>query len=356
MAQSCDRIVRNLRQRGVYIDLVHFTPRKSPYVWQDQQQGRYLACPFEVDAAHTLNKLYLFIEPYREQYTHLVAYGGNLPVRAAAVFPHWLVLPSVVLFRGNDLDAGIFSSKRQDVVYRAMEAASALGAVSTDKVIKLQRMVPGTPCLFTPNSIDADAFLPGKSQLRFAGKWKQEAAAGKMVIGFIGQLKVKKGIDFFLNCLAHLPFRKQLHLLFIGEIPDEIRLFLSEDITYTELPFIDRYELLQYYPACDAVAIPSWYDGMPNVLLEAAALGIPVLGSRVDGIRDVLQDDFNDFLFQPGRTDEARQALHNWYFYPDDKREAVREKLKATIREHYNPDIETTAMLNAMEATGNRKW
>ena len=43
------------------------------------------------------------------------------------------------------------------------------------------------------------------------------------------------------------------------------------------LPFLDRFELLPWYAACDWIAIPSFYDGLPNVLAEAAALGIPLI-------------------------------------------------------------------------------
>ena len=51
------------------------------------------------------------------------------------------------------------------------------------------------------------------------------------------------------------------------------------------------------------MAIPSFYDGLPNVLVEAAALGVPMVASRAGGMADVLEDGETAFLFDPG--DEA---------------------------------------------------
>src|SRR4051794_41636068 len=47
MAQSCDRIVRGLRRRGVTVDVLHFTPTTRGRTWAIERQagGRYLACP-----------------------------------------------------------------------------------------------------------------------------------------------------------------------------------------------------------------------------------------------------------------------------------------------------------------------
>ena len=49
--------------------------------------------------------------------------------------------------------------------------------------------------------------------------------------------------------------------------------------------------------------LPSFYDGLPNVLVEAAALGVPLLASRAGGMADVLEDGRTALLFEPG--DEA---------------------------------------------------
>ena len=75
----------------------------------------------------------------------------------------------------------------------------------------------------------------------------------------------------------------------------------EHELEHTALPFLDRYELLPWYAACDFIAIPSFYDGLPNVLVEAAALGVPLIASRVDGMADVLTDGETALPVRPGR-------------------------------------------------------
>ena len=127
------------------------------------------------------------------------------------------------------------------------------------------------------------------------------------MLGLFGQLKAKKGGVFLLDALQRSGVADQFHLLLAGWMEPDMEAWLAgHEIDHTVLPFLDRYELLPWYAACDWIAIPSFYDGLPNVLVEAAALGIPMVASRVDGMADVLSDGETAFLFAPG--DEARCA------------------------------------------------
>ncbi|MEP7219865.1 MAG: glycosyltransferase, partial [Bacteroidota bacterium] len=53
----------------------------------------------------------------------------------------------------------------------------------------------------------------------------------------------------------------------------------------------------------------SFYDGLPNVLLESAALGIPFIASTAGGMADLLIDGEHGFLFHPGNGAECRRAI-----------------------------------------------
>ncbi len=316
MAQSCDRIVQGLRKKGIRIDIVHFCSRGEAYRWQQQQEGRYLACPVEKDRAHTLNRLWQYIASEDFSYTHLLAFGGNLPILAASVWPIWMNLPLITLFRGNDFDSALFSYNRQPVLLRALQQSTAVGAVSHDKVEKLKQLVPRSKVFYSPNGIDTQNWQLSPSDLAHAARWKKEQAAGKKVIGLFGQLKAKKGIPVFLEALKRSGLVADLHLLLVGDIDSDLQCQLSNlpQLSYSCLPFMDRFELLGYYPACDAVAIPSFYDGMPNVMLESGALGIPLLVSCTDGMKDVLglKEEPLAWLFRSGDTADATRALRAW--------------------------------------------
>ena len=127
-----------------------------------------------------------------------------------------------------------------------------------------------------------------------------------------GHLKQKKGGAFFLDALRRAGVDGRLHLLIVGDAEPEMIAHLQSiesAVSWTHVPFVDRFELLPYYAACDAVVIPSLYDGMPNVLLEAGALGVPPVASTAGGMADLLTGGENALTFPPGDVHECRRAL-----------------------------------------------
>src|SRR5690606_3529733 len=126
-------------------------------------------------------------------------------------------------------------------------------------------------------------------------------------------IKQKKGGVLLLDALRTSGVADRFHLLLAGEIDGATQLALTavgEVAGVTRLPFLDRYELLPWYAACDLIALPSHYDGLPNVGLEAAALGLPLLASRAGGLADLLHEDAGAALaFAPGDVARCADAL-----------------------------------------------
>lgn len=315
MAHSCDRIVHALRDIGVTIDLVHFTRHVASITVERNAGGRYIAFPPGEDPAHGLNLLWTFLEndPLRAELTHVVAFGGLLPLLSGPVFAAWLGLPLVTLFRGNDFDAAIFSPKRYDVVHRAIESARHLCVVTQEKQRKIKALHPASDPVWIPNGIDLESWTASPSDRRRATEWRAaRVTTGKRTLGLFGQIKLKKGGLFFLEALLRSSLADRFHILFVGELGEEVVTWLEINggaIEHSLLPFIDRFDLIPYYLASDMIVIPSFYDGMPNVLLEGAALGRPMLASTAGGMGDVLEDDRHGFLFAPGDIDGLVEAL-----------------------------------------------
>ena len=311
MAVSCDRIVRVLRQKGLEIDVAHFSPRYLKPKTVQKIGGRFFACPVNEDVADSFNQFWLRIE--NENYTHIAAFGGLLPLTAAPVFAKWLDAELVTLIRGNDFDAGIFSIKRGDILREALANSSAICAVSKDKVWKISKLFPDKTIFWTPNGIESEDWKFEKTDKKLAENWRVEnKIEDKKVLGLFGQLKRKKGGLFFLENLLRSGKADKFHLLIIGDAEPEMNEWLAENagkISFSVSPFLDRFELLPFYAACDFTVVSSFYDGMPNVLLESAALGIPLLASDAGGMRDVLIDDKTALLFAAGNEHECRKAI-----------------------------------------------
>lgn len=330
MAVSCDRIVRSLREKGVCVDVVHFSRRYRDWRVEKKFNGQHFSCPVREDIAHTMNRLWSLIDNKKEEthYTHVVAFGGLLPMIASPVFSAWLRVPLITMIRGNDFDAGIFSVKRGDILREALKASSCICAVSKDKVEKISALFPQTKIEWTPNGIDLTDWEFSDEDILFAQKSRISAfGSGRVtsgtntkitsaprVLGFFGQLKRKKGGLFFLESLMRSGHASRFHLLFVGDAEEEMLEWLEankEEVSFTFFPFLDRYELLPYYASCDMIVIPSFYDGLPNVLLEASALGIPAIASTAGGMRDVLINKENAFLFAASDEHECRKAIES---------------------------------------------
>ena len=310
MAQSCDRIVGSLRSANIEVHIMHFGSRKRKIETQIQMNGSHTSIPLEEDEAHTINRAWLHIRKMAEQtlLTHLMAFGGFVSLSAAPVFSQWLKLPLVVLMRGNDFDQALFTSRKIMVLQRAIEQASCIGAVTQEMRAKLLLMNPEKEVYFTPNSIDAKEWQPLKSDKVFAKNFREkEVPSNRKILGIFGHLKPKKGINFFIGCLSKSQQKDGFHLLLVGEIQVSTQSLLeAHQISATVLPFMDRYELIKYYLTCDVVVLPSFYDGMPNVLLEACALKVPVMAANIAGMHDVLSGVQNNLLFE---ADDAASCI-----------------------------------------------
>jgi glycosyltransferase involved in cell wall biosynthesis len=265
-------------------------------------------------------------------------FGGYLPVIAGPVFSKWLKVPLISLLRGNDFDHALFTPRRRQILLDCLEASEAIGCVSREMINKLKSIKPELKLLYTPNGIRLDDWKLMKSEEDFGVTWINKYAAGKNVIALFGHLKEKKGLKVLLEAFrSSEKLRKNSLLLLVGELENSAQMELSElQVPYHVLPFLDRYELLRYYGIADLIVIPSYYDGMPNVLLEAGALGVPVAGSDTGGIHDVLYPECKDMLFIPGKSEDLRNLLIKFFEQPIEYRKSIGLRLKELIKIHYN--------------------
>jgi glycogen synthase len=339
MAQSCDRIIDGLRKNGYWIDVLHFYDRGNVLQTIQQLNGTYTVLPVDDSEAHTLNIAWNFVQHIPAQ--ALVCFGGYLPVLAAPVFAQWLSTPLITLLRGNDFDSAIFTPRKRDLLRDAIVASQKICVVASDKVEKINKLFPGASVTFIPNGITTAEWNPTPSETNFATAWKTENVGDKLCIGMFGQLKSKKGVDFFVRALAAVSWKNQTHLLLVGELAAEILdLVTQAGISFTHYPFMDRYELIKYYLCCDAIAIPSHYDGMPNVLLEGGALGIPIIASRTGGMVDVLTTE-NKLLFTTGDLKSCKTAIHVLFEAAQDLRLSWGLTIKKEIENNFTNTIET---------------
>jgi glycosyltransferase involved in cell wall biosynthesis len=353
MAQSCDRIVFHLRKIGVEIDLIHFTQHSPEIKINQTQLGKDITFPADEDLAHTFNCLFNFLENYltQEKHTRLAVFGGYATMFFAPFISKMFNLTLITLLRGNDFDAGLFSPRRKQIVEDCLLQSSLVCSVSKDKIFKINQLYKNINTVYTPNGIDLEHWQTLPTDIQHAENWrKTHIDYSHKVIGLFGHLKEKKGGLFFLREILKADVQEKIHLLIVGEMQTEMRDFLQaeQEIRYTHYDFIDRYSLLGYYPACDVVAIPSFYDGMPNVLLEAMGLGVPILGANVAGMADVLSAEIA-FLFEPANGESCREALRRFVQTSKTDLEQMGKKSLELVKNNYTHTQEAIRYKTAFE-------
>jgi glycosyltransferase involved in cell wall biosynthesis len=165
--------------------------------------------------------------------------------------------------------------------------------------------------------------------------FRRRHGLGKFLLS-VGRLdRVKRG-DFLISALPHLP--EDLHLVLIG--PDagcgrSWRQFAAELGVSARARFISEVsdqELQLAYRASQAVVMASAYEGLPTVLLEAMAAGVPVIAAKSGGITYLLQHGVNGLLYDGGDLhafcDHVTRTL-------DEFPEAMVRAAQRLVREHY---------------------
>ena len=134
-----------------------------------------------------------------------------------------------------------------------------------------------------------------------------------IVLALIGRLHIQKGHRIVLNALPLiLPEAPRVRLLFCGEGGEESSLRkLVEDLGLTaQVRFLGLVEnAAQILPHIDILVLPSLWEGMPHVVLEAMAAGRPVVASRIDGLDELVKDEETGLLFSPGDPRSLAAAL-----------------------------------------------
>ncbi len=94
---------------------------------------------------------------------------------------------------------------------------------------------------------------------------------------------------------------------------------------------------------------------MPNVLLEAGALDIPIIASNTGGMADLLSHNHNSLLFPPGDEAELRRLLHVIYNSPREHFAALGQQLANDIKTNFTHKRESLAYLNCFKEIVNKK-
>jgi glycosyltransferase involved in cell wall biosynthesis len=166
------------------------------------------------------------------------------------------------------------------------------------------------------NGVDVSHFEPTPEITRRTSELRSELGIPSQarVVGFVGRLTCDKGIpelaEAFLRLSDEFP---NLRLLLLGPFEDEDPLPVeTRRCLQTHRRVICRGLIddpAPYYPLMDVLVLPSHREGLPNVVLEAQAAGIPVVAARVTGNVDAVVHGKTGLLFSVGDVAALTEAV-----------------------------------------------
>ncbi len=128
-----------------------------------------------------------------------------------------------------------------------------------------------------------------------------------IVIAYVGRLTEGKGLEILLDAISGLP----VHLLLVGDGPLRSGLQLKSRELNLNVHFTGNVtNPFSLYALSDIVVLPSEMEALPMSLIEAAALGKPVVATNVGGIPEIITDGDNGLLIPYGDTQALRNALY----------------------------------------------
>lgn len=213
---------------------------------------------------------------------------------AAAV--RWLArrlcIPYVVKVHGSDLNVHALQTLVRPQVRGALRAAGAVVAVSqalADKAVMLGADPAHVHVLY--NGVDPTLFAPDS---RDKARWLLKLLPDSPLVLYVGNLKASKGcLDLLEAFPALLAAHPNARLVYVGEGASEgpileraKALGCAERVLLAGA--VPHHALADWFQAADLLCLPSHNEGVPNVVLEAMACGIPVVATQVGGIPEVL--------------------------------------------------------------------
>ena len=171
------------------------------------------------------------------------------------------------------------------------------------------------------NGIDLDKFSFKNINLKEKSKFIEDNnLAGKFIYGYVGRLVRDKGIFELLTVFEKLSLNnKNICLLLLGsDITSNMKEkeMLEHYKNHPAIYFIGFKENIEVYISMfDVLVLPTHREGFGNAYIQAAALGVPCIGTNVVGAKDAINDGFNGFTIPPNNIEKLEEGmlrlLHN---------------------------------------------
>lgn len=160
----------------------------------------------------------------------------------------------------------------------------------------------------------------------------------------VGLVCVRKNQNNFIRALDGLAAQYKFKLLFLGQAApgqpyeDEFLRLVRERPWCQHGGFADRARLMTIFQKASLLVLPSLEDNCPMVILEAMAAGLPVIGAKVGGVPDLIEDGRTGLFCDPLSAASMRAAVEDVLRDPASARTRA-AAAQAAARERFHPNV-----------------
>jgi glycosyltransferase involved in cell wall biosynthesis len=225
------------------------------------------------------------------------------------------------------------SHKLSNLLVKRIDAFIAVSRYTAERFVGWSG-VPSARGFILPNCVDLNRFRPKERDSVLVNRYGLQGAMVMLTVGRLATGERYKGVDEVIEAMPHLLRQlPDLRYLIVGDGSDRTRLEakarahgLSDHVIFAGL--IAESEKVAHYNLADLYVMPSYGEGFGIALIEAAACGVPVVGSSVDGSRDALLDGQLGRMVDPTKPNELVLAIGESL---DARRHRVRNHLVETF-------------------------
>ncbi|MEA3341642.1 MAG: glycosyltransferase family 4 protein, partial [Chloroflexota bacterium] len=236
---------------------------------------------------------------------------------------------------------------------RACSSVIAIAAFTRSYLVETYRL-PADKVTLIYQGVDLRRFRPAPTLREETRRRYPLPPGASPVLACVGSFEPRKGQTVLLEAVAALP---DAHLLLVGDGPDETRLRatverlgLAERVHF--FPFTAAPEYV--FARADITVLPSLRkEGLPNVLLESLALGVPVVASRLGGVGEIVLDGETGYMVAPGDTVGLVDAIRRLW---GDRAAYARmsERARRLIAERFDRKVQFERFLEFLRAVHDR--
>ncbi len=153
---------------------------------------------------------------------------------------------------------------------------------------------------------------------------------------FVGRVMQEKGIDEYFAAADALSSGKVTFSI-AGYCDDDYQEKLDAKVKQGSIRMLGlQKDMHPVYERCSAVVLPTWHEGMSNVLMESSACGRPVIASNISGCREIFENGVTGFGFAPKSSQDLIRALREFLRLSRSERAVMGESARRKMEREFD--------------------